>query len=147
MKYIEIDKNSDSFSFINLESVLSRIQPHINDHYWSIQLIDGVGNIKSIIEMNIVELEEFCDTSSQGFIIDFIKLIKLSKAIKDIIDVLIVGCESIERIPKAYKDKNWENNCKTIISKEDSSLWQFFSIDSNIMREFEEICNLSSKRV
>ncbi|MBI9091025.1 MAG: hypothetical protein JEZ12_17575 [Desulfobacterium sp.] len=132
MKYIEINKRITDFYSITLEDILLRIQPYIENFKWSIQLIDGVGNIEKIIGMNIVELEKYCDNSPKGYIIDFSKLMTLSKTFKDIIDILIVGCEEEGKIPKAYKDDNWENNCNVIISREDSSLWQLFSQNSNI---------------
>ncbi len=139
MKYIEIDKRTNEFHSITLENILLRIQPYIENYKWSIQLIDGVGNIENIIGMNIVELEKHCDISPKGYLLDFNKLITLSKTLKDIIDILIVGCEGEEEIPKAYKDDGWEDICKVIISREDSSLWQLFSQNSNILHEFKKI--------
>ena len=139
MKYIEIDKSSDQFFLITLEDILVKIEPYVADYKWSIQLIDAAGNIERVLGMNMVELEKYCDDVSQGYIIDFAKLMKLSKAVEDIIDILIVGCESVEDIPKAYKTENWENICKVIISREDSSLWQLFSQDIKIMQVFKKI--------
>lgn len=139
MNYIEINNKNDRFYSINLDSILLRIESYIDDYIWSIQLIDGVGNIKDIIGMNIVELENYCNISPKGFIIEYKDLMKLAKVFEDIIDIVIVGCISEEDIPEAYKAANWEVNCKVIISREDSSLWQLFSQNSKILWLFKEM--------
>ena len=74
--------------------------------------------------------------SDNGFITDFSTMIKLSKACIDIVEVLVIGCEGKNKIPKPYKTPNWEDNCAVIISKEDGSLWQLFSINEDIMDAF-----------
>ena len=139
MKYAEIDKTNDRFFSISLMDVLLKIQYVAEDYKWSIQLIDAVGDIEGAIGLNVVELEKYCDESQKGFILNFEKLIDISKNTEDIIDILIIGCDTIEEMPKAYKTKNWEKLCKIIISREDSSLWQLFSQDPYIMNEFENI--------
>lgn len=139
MKYIEVDKTNDFFFCIDLKDVLLKIKEFADNYKWSIQFIDAVGDTTSIIDMSVVELEKYCDDSPQGYIIDFMMLLELSKALKDVIDILIVGCESTKKIPKAYKTNSWESMCRVIISREDSSLWQFFSDDKNILIKFKEI--------
>ncbi len=136
MKYFEIDKKDVNFNTLTLEKVLQKIQTFESLYVWSIQLIEGVGNVEGTIEMSIVELEQYCDQSDKGFITDFSTMIKLSKACIDIVEVLVIGCEGKNKIPKPYKTPNWEDNCAVIISKEDSSLWQLFSINEDIMDAF-----------
>ncbi len=136
MRYLEIDRSMPIFNRLTLEFILLKIKTLVSSFFWSIQLIDAVGDVKSVVGMTIVDLEKYCDKSERGYITNIDTIIKLARACDDIIDIVIVGCLENDFIPKAYKDENWEDMCDVIISREDSSLWQLNSKDNRITREF-----------
>ena len=141
MKYLEIKGSMPVFDKLTLEFVLLKIRAFASSYSWSIQLIEAVGYVESVIGMQIVDLEEYCNKSTKGYITDFETIIALARACDDIVDVLIVGCQKEDNIPKAFRDSNWENQCDVIISREDSSLWQLYSNDKRISNEFYSLIN------
>jgi len=141
MKYLEIDKSMRSFGKLTLDDILLKIRMYSSSYLWSIQIIDGVGDIESIIGMSIVDLEIYCDNSENGYVTDLDVIVKLAKACSDIVDIVVVACQENSNIPKAYKDGGWEKACEVIISREDSSLWLLTSKNSQIMDEFYSLMN------
>jgi hypothetical protein len=136
MKYIKVDDNLKGNVNITLEEILLAIRSFSDHYFWSIQFIEGAGEIEDIIGLGIVELEKYCDNSPKGFILKFDDLLKISQVCQDIEDILIIACYSEKEIPKAYTTKNWEDNCQVIISREDSSFWELYSPNSEIMHIF-----------
>lgn len=139
MKYFEITKDHINFYNLNLGLILRYIKPYISGYTWSLQWIEGAGNVRDILGINMIELEKKCRSSTNGMIISFEKLNELSLVLDDLIDVLLVGCEDRKRIPRAYKVHNWEDMCDIIISREDSSIWQLYSKDTNISKIFSDL--------
>ena len=112
MKYLEIDNRMPSFDRITLEKIFLRIKPLARMYSWSIQIIEGVGNIEDVLGMNMLQLEKYCDDSDQGYVIDFDLLMKLVESCDDIIEIVITGCCSQSQIPKHLKIRIGKTNAK-----------------------------------
>lgn len=127
------------FSQITLEGILLEISIFESLYVWSVQIIEGVGDIENVVGMPMVEFEKHCDGSKQGYITDLTTLLNLNKACEDIIEIVVVGCKLESDIPKAFKDKKWEEKCDVIISLDDSSLWQLASKNNEIDMRFNSL--------
>ncbi len=136
MKYIEIVRGDARFEHLELKDILLSIKMHVRDISWSVQYIDAVGDITSILGFPMKALEDKCKSSRNGVILPFETLIDLSAACDDIIDVLLVGCKKESDIPKANAEDGWESHCDIIISREDSTIWELFSTIEEIMQIF-----------
>lgn len=139
MNYLEIDNRMEVFREITLRDILLKIKPFAQNYSWSIQMIEGMGDVANIVGMSMMQLEQYCDKSNQGYLIEFDLLVELATSCDDIIEILVTGCCHQNHMPKAFQDDDWEKKCNIIISRADSSLWQLYSTEKSLMCLFESV--------
>lgn len=141
MNHLEYTHLNETFKKVSLNKILNNLESYFNKYSWSIQIIEAVGDITNCTGINISELEKICDDSDTGYVVSFTKLKEIISSLDDIIEILLIACFEKKVIPKAYSDENWVEKCDIIISKEDSSYWQFITKDETnlkIIKDFIE---------
>lgn len=132
MKNFYLDKNSEYFEKIELHKILKFFNPVAEKYQWSIKLIDAVGDITGVTGFSILDLEKKCEDSDYGYLVDWPILIKLSEALLDIIDLVLVASENLEKMPRSFSKKEWNEKCHIWVSKEDSSVWEIGFREANM---------------
>ena len=139
MKYVNIERTNSSFDGLALGTILRAIHKETEGLVWSIQFIQGVGDISGVVGFRMLELEKRCHMSPHGVIISYEKLLEMAEACDDIVDLLVVGCVDEGSVPKAYREENWEEKCEVVFLYEDSTIWSLYARDPAVMAIFESL--------
>lgn len=139
MNFVEINKSDPSFSRIELIDILKIIEPRSDEFCWAIQFIYAAGEIRNLIGMSMLELEEKCRNSEFGVSIEFAKIKELAVVCNDIIDILIVGCKKGKTISRVFLNKKCDENCEIVIYREDSTIWELYSFSEEHMQLFQNL--------
>ncbi len=138
MRYVTIETVDRKSKGLDLRAILLAIWDQVPNVIWSLQIIEGVGDVTGVVGMTMVELERRCDPHD-GLIVSRQQLVALSDACEDIIELLLLGCAPTRKIPRAYADDDWERECEIVISYEDSSMWELYAREPEVMARLESL--------
>lgn len=141
MSFVIIEKNDPGFQNIELYSILKIVEEPCKELDWYIQYIYATGEINEIVGMSMLQFEDKCNNSEYGIKITFEKLKALANAIDDIFDILVIGCKRDRKIKRLPENNYYCTNkdCEVLLSREDSTVWELYSIKKENMVCFERL--------
>ena len=142
MEYVVVKRQGSGFARLELKDILAAIAQYADRYVWTIQDIYACGDIVEVTGVNYVTFEERVNSSDRGEALPFDTLCKLAEKFFDIFDITIVGYQDEESIPPVFKDKDWEGKCDVIITWFDSTQWELFSKNHEIMNIFKSFNRL-----
>jgi hypothetical protein len=124
------DENEIGAISVALSDILEEIQDG-NAFQWSILEIEAFGNFGE--GRTYKQLEKEVNDSKNGFFIAWEELNVLSRKFDQIIWITVIGCKD-EKLLRYYKtDQEMYETCDIVIEMFDSSCWEVFSKDENLI--------------
>lgn len=130
---IRIYDNINDVVSVNLSDILEEIE-NGNLYTWSILFLDATGNLGENKSMPL--FEDYIRESEKGFFIDWDDLKILAKKFTQVIDIDLLGCKNIDLIKRYKSDREMYETCDIVIQMIDSSYWEIFSINNNLIDKF-----------
>lgn len=130
-------QNGQGRSRVELIDILRLIKKDRQKLVWSILDLQAVGNISTIWERGIIDLEETIRHLPQGYILSWQMLTKLVKKFDDLIDVVIVGCHEVTQIPSLCVGTDIYLSSEIVLELIDSSVWQIYTKDEELLKSLD----------
>lgn len=143
-KGIRILDSTDDVVSVKLSDILNII-PYEDSLNWAILFSDLilVSDISLEEGKSIIAKETQINKSPNGVSFSWEELQTLSKKIHQEIDLIIVGCRNKEFLHKYQNDQEMYESCDIVIQMIDSSYWEVFSKDDNLIarlaQKFKEV--------
>jgi hypothetical protein len=138
-------KNRINGYWTSLKDILAEIQDG-ELFYWSILFFYGDGTLKD--GRPIMDFEEEVRKSEKGMPVKWNELNELTASFSDVWDITILGCKDEKLILRYKNDQEMYESCDIVIELIDSSYWEIFSKDINLINrlaaKFEETILLDS---
>jgi hypothetical protein len=141
MTLIEIrDATESGYLSVELIDLLKVVEPVGNTLVWSILEIEATGDL-SEFGLQMLSLERMVESSEHGFFIDWTNLIILARLVDQIVNLTLVGCDSLEQLLKLRLGVAPFSEAELVIEMIDSSLWSVYTRDielqSNLLLTFK----------
>lgn len=132
---IRILDGEDNVVSVKLSDILNIIDDG-NIFNWAILFSDIilVSEITLQEGKSIIAQEKQINKSANGLHISWGELKSLSKKIHQEIDLIIIGCKNKENLHRYNSDIIMYNTCDIVIEMIDSSFWQVFSKDGDLIK-------------
>jgi hypothetical protein len=134
-------QNSQGTSRVELIDILKLIEKDNQQLIWLILDLQAVGDISTIWERGIVDLEETIKHLPHGFILSWQMLTNLAQKFDDLIDIVIVGCHEVDRIPTLCLDADIYRSSEIVLELIDSSVWQIYTKDERLLQNLDRKFN------
>ncbi|MEI6428849.1 MAG: hypothetical protein WCO45_10780 [Pseudanabaena sp. ELA607] len=132
---IEIEyQNSQGTSTIELIDLLNLIAQDKQQLVWSILDLEAIGDISTIWERGILDLEENIKYLPQGLILSLQMLVLLVRKFDQVINTVIVGCQEVSKIPALEPNLDLDEPCEIVLELIDSSVWRIYSKDKKLLQ-------------
>ena len=131
------DLNESGIISAKLSDILEEI-PNGNLFHWSILFLDSMGNLGE--GKSIPEFEKQIFDSEKGFFIDWNDLNILSKKFDEIVDITLMGCRDRNLLYRYSNDTEMYRACDIVIKMVDSSYWEVFSKDEELINRLASKC-------
>jgi len=136
MNVIEIRDSQNGALTVSLSGILSQLPPHSDNLHWAILSLEAIGNPSG--NKSLPEFESQIANSPQGLLVTWNELCELSEKFEEVIDVVIVGCESRGDIQRRQNDNELYSSCDVAIEAFDSSYWRVYSKHQDIIDRIEK---------
>lgn len=143
---VRISDTKNHIVTVRLPDILQEIN-NGDQFYWSILFLDIRGDLKEA-------KPDFADSVSameKGFFFGWDELNNLANKCHQIIDITIIGCKDLNFIQQYEDDEETYNKCDIVIEMIDSSYWEVFSKDVNLINrlatKFKKIKYLESNHL
>jgi len=105
---------------------------------WCVLYIWATGHLGE--KKNILELEEEVNNSDNGLVIEWNELMSLAQKLDQINELLIIASKDYGKIHRYKNDEDMYNTCDIIIEMDDSTTWNIFLNDVDLLNyEFTKI--------
>jgi hypothetical protein len=138
---IEVKYQNSQGTSIELIDVLKLIEKDKQQLIWSILDLQAVGDISTIWERGILDLEQTIKHLPHGYILSWQMLIKLVKKFDDLIDIVIVGCREVAQIPSLGVDADIYLSSEIVLKLIDSSVWQIYTKNERLLQNLNRELN------
>jgi hypothetical protein len=139
-----LDKENNLVS-VELPDILEKI-PEGNLFSWSILYLEATGHLGE--DKSIPVFEEQILKSEKGFYITWDDLKLLASKLWDVMDLVLIGCKDKNLLHRYENDQEMYETCDVVIEMFDSSYWEIFSKDDQLLlrleKKFREVLNLTS---
>ena len=126
-------QNSQNTSTVELIDLLNLIESNKQQQLiWSILDLEAVGDITTICERGILDLEANIKFLPQGLILSWQMLVQLAQKFDQVINTVIVGCQKVSKIPSLEPNVNLDAPCEIVLELIDSSVWRIYTKDKLI---------------
>lgn len=120
---------------VELPDILEEI-PNGNLFHWSILCLEAMGHLEE--GKSIPVFEKQIGDSEKGLFIDWNDLNTLSKKFYQIIDITLIGCKDKNLLRRYKNDQEMYETCDMIIEMIDSSYWEIFSKDDQLINRLSK---------
>ena len=131
-------QDSQGKSAVELIDLLNLIAQDQQQLVWSILDLEAIGDLSPIWERGILDLEENIRNLPQGLILSWQMLILLVEKFDQVINIIIVGCQEITKIPSLKPNSNLDTPCEIVLELIDSSLWRIYAKDQKILQRLQQ---------
>jgi hypothetical protein len=133
-KGIRISDAINNVISVEIKDILEESQ---NGHlfYWSILFFYGSGHLDR--GKSIVTFAEDIRKNERGFPLTWDELMELIKCFYDVWDITIIGSKDPLLIRKFDSDQEMYESCDIVIEMIDSSYWEVFSKDGNLINRLD----------
>jgi hypothetical protein len=130
-------QDSQGTSIIELIDLLNLIAQDKQQLVWSILDLEAIGDISTIWERGILDLEENIKELPQGLILSWQMLVLLVRKFDQVINTVIVGCQEVSKIPVLKPDIDLDTPCEIVLELIDSSVWRIYSKDERLLQHLQ----------
>ena len=131
-------QDSQGKSAVELIDLLNLIAQDQQQLVWSILDLEAIGDLSPIWERGILDLEENIRNLPQGLILSWQMLILLVEKFDQVINIIIVGCQEITKIPSLKPNSDLDTPCEIVLELIDSSLWRIYAKDQKILQRLQQ---------
>jgi hypothetical protein len=122
-------QDSQGTSTIELIDLLNLIAQDKQQLVWSILDLEAIGDITTIWERGILDLEANIKYLPQGLILSWQMLVQLAPKFDQVINTVIVGCQKVSKIPSLEPNVDLDEPCEIVLELIDSSVWRIYTKD------------------
>jgi hypothetical protein len=130
-------QDSQGTSTIELIDLLNLIAQDKQQLVWSILDLEAIGDISTIWERGILDLEENINALPQGLILSWQMLVLLVRGFDQVINTVIVGCQEVSKVPILKPDIDLDTPCEIVLELIDSSVWRIYSKDERLLQHLQ----------
>lgn len=130
-------QDNQGTSTIELIDLLNLIAQDKQKLVWSILDLEAIGDISTIWERGILDLEENIKDLPQGLILSWQMLVLLVRKFDQVINTVIVGCQEVSQIPSLKPDIDLDAPCEIVLELIDSSVWRIYSKDERLLQHLQ----------
>ncbi len=132
---IRIHDKEHTYISTELKDVISLIaeDPKLN---WSLLYLQAMGNLGP--GLSIPVFEQKVVESPRGVSIDWAELVSLSERLYQISDITAIGCKDEADLRRFETDEEMYRECDLVIVMFDSSYWEIYSKDSDLIDRMEK---------
>jgi hypothetical protein len=130
-------QDNQGTSIIELIDLLNLIAQDKQQLVWSILDLEAIGDISTIWERGILDLEENIKELPQGLILSWQMLVLLVRKFDQVINTVIVGCQEVSKIPVLKPDIDLDTPCEIVLELIDSSVWRIYSKDERLLQHLQ----------
>ena len=120
-------QNSQKTSTIELIDLLNLIESNKEQLIWSILDLEAIGDISTIWERGILDLEANIKFLPQGLILSWQMLFQLAQKFDQVVNTIIVGCQEVSKIPSLEPNVDLDEPCEIVLELIDSSVWRIYT--------------------
>jgi hypothetical protein len=135
---IEYQHHSQGRSVVELIDLLSLVAPDKHQLVWSILDLEAIGDVSTIWERGILDLEENIRDLPQGLILSWQMLVLLASKFDQVINAVIVGCQEATQIPTLSANNDLYIPCAIALELIDSSVWRIYAKDERLLQHFHQ---------
>jgi hypothetical protein len=136
MNVIEIRDSQNGVLIAGLSGILSQFPPHSDNLHWAFLSLEALGNLGD--NKSLPEFESQIADSPEGLLVTWDELCELSEKFEQVIDAVIVGCESRGDIRRYQNDNELYSSYDVVIEAFDSSYWRVYSKYKDIIDRIEK---------
>ena len=122
-------QDSQGTSTIEPIDLLNPIAQDKQQLVWSTLDLEAIGDISTIWERGILDLEENIKELPQGLILSWQMLFQLAQNFDQVINTVIVGCQETSKIPSLEPNVDLDKSCEIVLELIDSSVWRIYTKD------------------
>lgn len=123
-------QNSQNTSTVELIDLLNLIESNKQQQLiWSILDLEAIGDISTIWQRGILDLEANIKYLPQGLILSWQMLVQLAQKFDQVINTVIVGCQKVSKIPSLEPNVDLDEPCEIVLELIDSSVWRIYTKD------------------
>ena len=130
-------QDNQGTSTIELIDLLNLIAQDKQKLVWSILDLEAIGDISTIWERGILDLEENIKELPQGLILSWQMLVLLVRKFDQVINTVIVGCQEVSKVPVLQPDIDLDTPCDIVLEFIDSSVWRIYSKDERLLQHLQ----------
>lgn len=133
-------KYQDSEGRVTVELIylLNLIAQDQQQLVWSILDLEAMGDISAIWERGVLDLEENIRNLPQGLILSWQMLILLVEKFDQVINIIIVGCQEITKIPSLKPNSDLDTPCEIVLELIDSSVWRIYAKNPKLLQHLQQ---------
>jgi hypothetical protein len=120
-------QNTSTVELIDLLNFIESIKQQ--QLIWSILDLEAIGDISTIWERGILDLEANIKFLPQGLILSWQMLFQLAQKFDQVINTVIVGCQEVSKIPSLEPNVDLDEPCEIVLELIDSSVWRIYTKD------------------
>lgn len=123
--------NTNNILTITLYDILTQIK-NIEHYKWKLLWIEGISQ-----QLNMLELEETINSSTNGFMITSNELKRMSLLFDQLMELVLIGDKNEENLHKSDNDDQMKSRCDFFIELVDSSYWEIISNNEEFIKKLE----------
>lgn len=131
-------QDSEGRVAVELIDLLNLIAQNQQQLVWSILDLEAMGDLSPIWERGVLDLEENIRNLPQGLILSWQMLILLVEKFDQVINIIIVGCQEITKIPSLKPNSDLDTPCEIVLELIDSSLWRIHAKDQRLLQHLQQ---------
>ena len=132
---IRISDKKNGTGLIDFVDILAEIN-NGNSFYWSILFLEVIGNLGE--ERLNPPFAENINKSVNGLFMDWEGLNSIAKKFEQVIDMIVLGCKDKNKLQRYEIEQEMYETCDIVIQMVDSSFWEVFSIDVQLIERLEK---------
>lgn len=144
-KGLRLRDNDNGMVRVELPEIFGEID-NGGQFYWSILFVYVTGHLGE--GMSISSFEQQVNKSERGYILNWKELNELVVKFYDVMEIVIIACKDKDCLIRYENDEEMYENCDIVIEMFDSTFWEIFSKNSNLIdrlaSKFEEVEFLES---
>lgn len=131
-------QDSEGRVAVELIDLLNLIAQNQQQLVWSILDLEVMGDVSPIWERGVLDLEENIRNLPQGLILSWQMLILLVEKFDQVINIIIVGCQEIAKIPSLKPNSDLDTPCEIVLELIDSSVWRIYAKDQRLLQHLQQ---------
>lgn len=133
-KAIEISGSDSTFLNVSLHDILQLLPAGALIH-WKLLWLEATWHEEG---ESILELEAKVNNSTDGYMLSWNELLKLSKCFDQIIDIVLIGDRELSRLRRFDTDEEMHTSCCYCLQLIDSTYWLIHSCDEEFIKKLSK---------